>query len=61
MSAFHEALTAALRTVAAWPAERQRAAALTSRRLAEPFGPARWRREFLRLCASATAGQVAPA
>jgi glycosyltransferase involved in cell wall biosynthesis len=56
-----ESLTAALRTVAAWPDERRRAAALTSRRLAESFGPERWRREFLGLCAAATAGQVAPA
>lgn len=51
-----EALTAALRTVAAWPAERRHAAGLTSRLRAEHFGPARWRREFLRLCAAATAG-----
>jgi glycosyltransferase involved in cell wall biosynthesis len=56
-----ETLTAALRTVAAWPAERRRSAALTSRRLAESFGPERWRREFLRLCAAAAAGRVAPA
>jgi glycosyltransferase involved in cell wall biosynthesis len=56
-----EALTAALRTVAAWPAGHRRAAALTSRRLAESFGPERWRREFLRLCAVATAGRVSQA
>lgn len=56
-----EALAAALETVAAWPADKRRAAAITSRRLAEPFGPARWRREFLRLCAAATAGRCASA
>lgn len=53
-------LTAALTTVASWSRERQRIAYAASRRLAEPFGPARWRREFLRLCAVATAGRWAP-
>ena len=51
-----ESLAAGLETVAAWAPERRRAAALTSRRLAEPFGPARWRHEFLRLCTAATGG-----
>lgn len=55
-----ETLSAGLETVAAWPAERRRAAALTSRRLAEPFGPARWRKEFLRICTAATAGRWNP-
>lgn len=56
-----EVLVAALETVAAWATERRRAAALTSRRLAEPFGPARWRQEFLRLCTAATTGRWDPA
>lgn len=55
------ALAAGLETVAAWTGERRRAAAITSRRLAEPFGPARWRKEFLRICAAATAGRWDPA
>jgi glycosyltransferase involved in cell wall biosynthesis len=50
-------LASAFSTLAAWSAEKQRNAALVSRRLAEPFGPARWRREFLRLCATATEGR----
>jgi glycosyltransferase involved in cell wall biosynthesis len=54
------ALTAALTTVASWPEERRRLASTVSRRLAEPFGPARWRKEFLRLCAAATAGRWTP-
>jgi glycosyltransferase involved in cell wall biosynthesis len=49
-----DALASAFQEIATWPAERWHVASLTSRRLAEPFGPARWRREFLRLCAAAT-------
>jgi glycosyltransferase involved in cell wall biosynthesis len=50
-------LAAALRAVAAWPTDRHLAASRVSRRLAEPFGPARWRTEFLRLCTAATSGR----
>jgi glycosyltransferase involved in cell wall biosynthesis len=53
-----ERLVAAMQTVAAWPTERRRLAADTSRRLAEPFGPARWRRQFFQLCAAATATEL---
>lgn len=55
------ALAAGLKTVAAWTAEQRCVAGLTSRRVAEPFGPARWRKEFLRICAVATAGRGDPA
>jgi glycosyltransferase involved in cell wall biosynthesis len=55
-----EALAAALRTVAAWSTEKHAAASIVSRRLAEPFGPARWREEFLRLCTTATHGRWTP-
>jgi glycosyltransferase involved in cell wall biosynthesis len=48
-----EALVAGLKTVASWPADRRHLAAIVSRRLAEAFGPARWRRQFLRLCSTA--------
>jgi glycosyltransferase involved in cell wall biosynthesis len=54
------ALTEALTTVASWPEETRRTASGVSRRLAEPFGPARWRKRFFRLCAAATAGRWAP-
>jgi len=54
-----DSLADALQRMAAWPAERRHLAALTSRQLAEPFGPARWRREFLRLCAAAATGPAA--
>ena len=47
-------LAAALRAVAEWPEAKHAAASIESRRLAEPYGPARWRREFLRLCADST-------
>lgn len=50
-------LLAALRTLANWPAERHAAASIASRKLAEPYGPARWRREFLRLCEVCTGGR----
>jgi glycosyltransferase involved in cell wall biosynthesis len=55
-----KALAAALGAVAAWPTERHAAASSASRQLAESFGPARWREEFLRLCTAATHGQWNP-
>lgn len=45
-----EALARALGTLAQWGDERCGRAAMVSRRLAEPFGPDRWRREFLGIC-----------
>jgi glycosyltransferase involved in cell wall biosynthesis len=54
------ALAAALRTVAAWPADQHAAASRVSRQLAEPFGPTRWRKEFVRLCTAATSGRWKP-
>lgn len=51
-------LAAGLATLAAWPAERHLAAAAVSRRLAEPFGPVRWRQEFLRICAVASSARA---
>jgi glycosyltransferase involved in cell wall biosynthesis len=45
-----DALVAGLRNVAGWSADQFRAAEGVSRRLAEDFGPARWRQEFLRIC-----------
>ena len=45
-----EALAQGLRTLAQWSDERHVRAAIVSRRLAEPFGPDRWRREFVGIC-----------
>jgi len=45
-----EALTQGLHTLAQWSDEQRIRAAYVSRQLAEPFGPDRWRREFLGIC-----------
>lgn len=53
-------LLSALRTLANWPAERHATASIVSRKRAEPYGPCRWRREFLRLCEASTGGRWIP-
>ena len=50
-----DALAQGLRTLAQWSDERRVRAATVSRRLAEPFGPDRWRQEFLEICSQVRA------